>query len=581
MGVPAYNIETLGWVEPVAVGFYDGQEYKEFLKTSEDCDVVWDFLLYLEENYPGIKLYAHNAANKENKFVLHSLFKHNQVVKFEAGLAKLKWSETSIGFEDSYLVVTRHLESFCKAFGVEQKLQWDHNKTKNIWEMVESLDAFRAYLKRDCISLSNAMGEYCKTLLSEFNILPGLSMPLTSMRIFNRNFYDVKSIHSNEKFEDFIRLATYGGRNEVFKRHGTNIFFYDINSMYVSCYDTPVPIGEMGWIRPNLDEPSLVEAIVKVPQQMLGPLPYRYNIPNTGDWRLTFPIGTFKGWWDTRELKYAVDNYNVDVKLIRQLKCYDEQPILKEYGEKICELRDASNKDLGRIWKLLGVRLCGKFGQHRITREIRHITDIKLEEFDGWIPIDDQEVYHEKQIAKNGFRTPYIKPAINMRIRAEARIRHNKKLVEARNKGQLYYCNNDSIVVDVPMYVGTKPGELKYLDYALEAWFVRCNFYCYEGRFGEIKQKTSGYHDFPLGKHDFQELLLKGEDRINRFEGIGSWREALTPAGIKLAERSRSVMGGRAFENRIADGLLTRPIKLGMKKDGTIYTKDPKPEGQK
>jgi len=573
-GIPVYDIETLGWVNPVAVGFYSGEEYFEFFKTGEDHDVIWEFLCFLRDNFAGIKLYAHNAVHFDNKFILHTLTRHKEKVQFSAGIARLTWSAPDIDFEDSYLVIGRSLNNCCQAFSVPQKLQWDHDETQNPWEMMNRLDQFRAYLKRDCIALSEVMGKYCQTLIKEFGVTPSMTMSLTSAKIFDKCFYPVKKIDANEKFETFIRAATFGGRNEVFHRYGKGVYFYDIISMYVSCYDVPMPIGKMQWTTPDIDKPTLAEAIVKVPQMMIGPLPYRLVVPGTHDVRLVFPVGEFKGWWDTRELKKAARK-GVDIKLLRQLQA-DEEPILKNFGKKIMELRYKSeNVELSRIWKLHGVRLSGKFGQHRFVTETAHCLDI--DNFDGWVPIDDEEIYHERLVALNGRRSPYIKPAINMRVRAEARIRHNELLTHAKNRGTLYYCDNDSVICDIPMYTGKKAGQLNLIDHATEAWFIRPKFYGYENDMGHMRLKTSGYHDYKLTRHDFEQLLQGGEIAANCFKSVSHWKDSLTDAGVKLVSRSRSVRTSRDFENRIVNGLETEPIRLEMK-DGVVvapYIKSP------
>lgn len=566
MNIPVYDIETLGWVNPVAVGFYSGEDYFEFLKMADDHDPVWEFLQFIRENYPSIKLYAHNAVHFDNKFILQTLTQHKEKVAFNAGIARLTWDEPNIDFEDSFLVLGRSLNNCCKAFGIPQKLSWDHDQTQNPWEMRARLDEFRAYLKRDCISLSHAMGEYTKTLIDEFGVVPSMTMSLTSAKIFDKCFFPVKKIDANEQCEPFIRAATYGGRNEVFHRYGQGIYFYDIISMYVSCYDVPVPIGRLQWTVPDIDKPTLAEAIVKVPQMMIGPLPYRYNVPGTGDVRLIFPVGEFKGWWDTRELKKATKK-GVDVKLIRQLQA-DEEPILKPFGKKIMDLRYKSkNIELSRIWKLHGVRLSGKFGQHRFMTETAHCLDI--EDFNGWVPIDEQEIYHERLISLNGRRSPYIKPAVNMRIRAEARIRHNELLTHAKNRGTLYYCDNDSVICDIPMYTGKRAGQLQMIDHATEAWFVRPKFYGYENDMGHMRLKTSGYHDYKVTRYDFEKLLQGGEIAANHFKSISHWKDSLTEAGVRLVDRKRSVRTSRDFENRIVNGLETEPIRLEMH-DGEV-----------
>ena len=551
--IPVFDIEVIEWTEPIAVGFFDGTNYKEFLKVSEDFDVVWEFLSYLRDNYPGIKLYAHNATNFDNKFILNSLHQHGEKVRFIAGMGKIIWVDTDISFEDSYLLLGRSLSLLCKAFNVESKLEWEHSETVDIWEMQAKLDSFRAYLKRDCLALSEVLDAFCKELINKFGIVPSSTLALTSVKIFDKKFYPVKNIHSNEDNESFIRYATYGGRNEVYRRYGENLNLYDIRSMYLSCYDVPVPIGKLGWVRPNLDRGILAEAVVKVPKDsLIGPLPYRHK------GHLVFPVGEFKGWWDMRELKFST-SLGCDISITRQLDG-DEDTVLKEFGDTIFDLRsNCGNRDLSRIWNLLGLRLSGKFGQHRWRTEVKHISEI--EDFTGYYPIDESEVYHEASVYQNGHRSPYVKPAVNMRIRSEARIRHLEYLLEASKVGRVYYCDTDSVYTDVDMPLTSLPGGLQLMDYAQRAYFIQCKFYGYVDKLGNLKQRTAGYRDFKLWEVDFKGLL-EGQNIQQQFQTISNWRDILKRKGITLVDRYHPVSSLFSGRNRIVDGLDTQPIKL-------------------
>ena len=102
--VHTFDIETLGWTEPIAVGLFDGSNYKDFLKTTEDSDVIWTFLKYVQERYSKTTLHAHNSSNFDNKFILECLIRHNQTIDMNAGLGSLKWIEAKITFRDTYLL---------------------------------------------------------------------------------------------------------------------------------------------------------------------------------------------------------------------------------------------------------------------------------------------------------------------------------------------------------------------------------------------------------------------------------------------------------------------------------------------
>jgi len=545
--VPTFDIEAIEWVNPIAVGFYTGDEYYEFLKVNEECDVIWEFLKYVGQHFRGIKIYAHNAANYDNKFILDCLTKHWQEVRFAAGLGKLVWTEPNISFEDSYLLLGRNLATCCAAFDVPRKLDWKHDETKNPWEMQSNLDSFRAYLKRDCVSLSEVIDSFTKLLVESFNVTPSITLALTAIKAFDKRFYPMRRIAANEEFEIFTRAATYGGRNEVYKKYGENVYFYDVKRMFMSCYDTPVPVGKMHWTNPSIDRGTCAEATVKVPDMQVGPLPHRYQ------GRLIFPTGEFTDWWDMVELRNAVEKHKVDVKLLRQLEC-EEVSILKPFGEAIDELSEKANADLGRIWKLFGLRLSGKFGQHRLRTEIKHVRDLGKKEY---APIDKNEVYHEVTSTKNSSSSPYIKPAINMRIRAEARVRHLEKLLAA---GDIYYCDTDSIYTTQVQPVGDNVGDLKLVDFAVRAYFIGCKFYGYVDKYNLLKQKTAGYRDYQLTEFDLKRVL-KGEEIPCAFRRLGDWKGVIRGEGVQLVDRNFTYRLSE-FSNRIMGEAETSPIKL-------------------
>jgi hypothetical protein len=548
MGIPVFDIEAMEWVHPIAVGFTDGDTYFEFLKETPDTDVMWKFLEFVGKKFEGMSLFAHNAGNYDNRFILDSLVRHKQKIRLEAGLGRVVWLDKDVSFEDSLLVVGTSLATLCKAFGVPRKLSWDHSTTVNIWELGSRLDSFRTYLKRDVMSLSMAMDAYCRSLIQNFGITPSATLSLTAVKAFNKNFFPVSGIKANEAFEPYIRAATYGGRNEVYKRYGEGLYLYDIRSMYISCYNAPIPIGEMHWRKPSMEYGSLAEATVEVPKDKnIGPLPYKWY------GRLIFPVGKFTGWWDMVELRKA-ESEGAKISLLRQLDC-EELPVLKEFGDYVSHLRYSSTIELGRLWKLMGIRLSGKFGQHRWRTEIVHSDDI--EDFTGFTPMDASEVYHEKSVYLKGNKAPYVRPAVAMRIRAESRVRHLTFLL----KSDPYYCDTDSVYTTTQLPIGEAGGELQLTGLAKRAYFVRGKLYGYVDHNGNLKQRAAGFRDFRLTEYDFQQLLA-GKDIEYLTRPVGKWKAILNEQGVNLDEIPRKAKGGDSIENRITDGSVTHPICL-------------------
>ncbi|XLR65359.1 hypothetical protein S83_016031, partial [Arachis hypogaea] len=59
------------------------------------------------------------------------------------------------------------------------------------------------------------------------------------------------SISQASQVQDtFIRRGYYGGHSDVYKPHGENLFYYDVNSLYPFVMKTlPMPGGEPKWYR--------------------------------------------------------------------------------------------------------------------------------------------------------------------------------------------------------------------------------------------------------------------------------------------------------------------------------------------
>jgi hypothetical protein len=258
------------------------------------------------------------------------------------------------------------------------------------------------------------------------------------------------------------------------------------------------------------------------------------------------------------ELKNAVEKYGVDAELTRQLDC-EQAPVMKGFGEMIGKLSQESNAELGRIWKLFGLRLSGKFGQHRYRTEIKHIKDIKDQT--GWYPIDGSEIYHEALIYLDGHRSPFIKPAVNMRIRAEARVRHLNYLMKAASMGKIYYCDTDSVHADTEQETGKDLGQLRMIDYAVRAYYMGCKFYGYINRNDILRQKTAGFRDFQFSEYDMQRIVA-GEGIDRSFKVMGNWREQLQGRGVTLVDKPRTFQTKDFGTNRLVKGTETSPIIL-------------------
>lgn len=553
--IPTFDIEGINWVYPISIGFYDGYDYHDFLRKDEDDDIIWRFLTFVRQ-YKGIKLFAHCASRYDNLFILHALCEHKEPLSLEAGMAKLKWHGPDIVFEDSYLLAPMKLAKLNKMLGVEAKGEWNHEETVKPWEMGDKLSTFRTYQKTDCITLSESMSKLCGEVVKAFGVEPSMTLATTAVKTISKAFFDLNQVDNSEYVEEFVRAATYGARNEIYRRYGENIHHFDVHDMYTSCYDVPVPVSELRWAKPNLDTASVVEAHVKIPTDVyIGPLPVR-----TADRRLIFPNGELPlSWWDAREVRNAVEKFNADVIVRRQLEA-DELPVLTSFGSYMSSLRNGDSA-LSKYWKLFGVAPSGKFGQSRWRETTRHASAIK--DFTGAVPIDKNELYFRKIEYIKG-RSPYIKPALTMRIRAEARIRHLDYLLTAKQNGSIYYTDTDSVFCDheFPIIEKPKSGELAYLGKIDRGYFVRQKLYGMIIK-GALIQKSAGYSDLKLTEKNFRDLLEGGTVKFDRSD-ISNYRNVIMNGDLKLLETKRSISAA-FLPNRREIGKDSEPITLTRK----------------
>lgn len=547
VGIPVWDLESLNWVTPVAIGFYDGLTYKDFVLENEEDDILWRFLCYLRDHYAGIKLFAHFASKYDNKFVLATLRRHDEKVKLEAGFLRLRWVGPNILFEDSFSLCPMALEKMSRMFGVEEKGKWDHTKTKKPWEMPDQLPVFREYLKTDCMALSHALGRLCETLGTTFGHMPSISLATTAAKIFDKCFCSTKDIDPNIEFEGFIRAADYGGRNEVYKRYGESINLYDIHWMYISCYNVPVPIGKLRWIKPDIDRGTVAEATAKVPKDWyIGPLPVKKNR------KLIFPVGFLDHkWWDMYDIRNAAA-MGVDITIHRQL-CCEEEPALFGFGKFINSL-EGKGKDA--FWKAFGISLSGKFGQSRWRDSIKFVEEIK--DLRGCTPADDQEEYFTfKEYAGRG--APYIRPLIYIRVRTEARIRHLRLLLQAAKDGEIFYGDTDSVHTTSELPTGDGVGDLVHLGKAERGYYIRQKLYGLI-RGGRLDQKSAGYSDLKLSEEDFKNFLKDGHI-VTTISHLPSYRKILSGKEVALLYQGRKISGDLG-DNRIPVGNDTEPIVL-------------------
>lgn len=153
-----------------------------------------------------------------------------------------------------------------------------------------------------------------RLIYNEFrmNITKSMTISGLAMKIYTSNFINHKIYKVRGKIHDDIRIAFYGGRVDVFNPKGERLYQYDVNSLYPHSMLNDMPIGKPRFTNnPNLkDYFGFVFAEIKSPEYMFIPtLPHRDNN------KMFCPLGSWKGWYFSEELKQA-EEFGYEIKVL-------------------------------------------------------------------------------------------------------------------------------------------------------------------------------------------------------------------------------------------------------------------------
>ena len=267
--------------------------------------------------FDGIILMKHYAKHGD-KYTIKPLMRNNRlyelvVSKGEKGLKGKKGMKVVLRFRDSLHLLPSSLDTLaktlCPELGVKGSIKHDEVEVSNlVTKRAELLE----YMKQDIRLLGGVMQKAQDLYFNKFqvDVVDCLTLSALAMRIYRTIYYDPNSfpIHIPRRNEDtFIRRGYYGGHADVYIPHGTDLHYYDVNSLYPYIMKTfNMPGGKPVWYG-NLEGQELsqlygfIEAYVVCPSTITRPfLPYK----DSND-TLLFPTGKFVGVYYSEELKYA------------------------------------------------------------------------------------------------------------------------------------------------------------------------------------------------------------------------------------------------------------------------------------
>lgn len=369
---------------------------------------------------------------------------------------------TTIVFMDSMNYFRTSLKKLGESIGFKKLDMPDEKDPVEKWEDYcrQDVDVLRiAILSFIDFVKGNDLGNFQRTLASQ------------AFTAYRHRFMDVPIyIHDEEDALEMERLAYYGGRTECFKIGALyeKMYLLDVNSMYPAVMrDYEYPFKYYGHAE-NLDLNKLQEvlevfsAIAEVDVETEDPVyPLRFED------KLIFPVGKFKTYLTTPELKYALENNHI--KKIRRLYAYRKGKIFTRFVDELYSLRlkykQEGNEAYAYMLKILMNSLYGKFGQN--GRKWKTVMASEDEEFEEWIEVNVDtgekckfrkalnliQFLDTEEESFNSF------PAIAAHVTAYARMML-WRYIQIAGRKNVYYCDTDSLLVNEIGYRNLK----EYID---------------------------------------------------------------------------------------------------------------------
>ena len=365
-------------------------------------------------------VYAHNFSGFDGIFLLKHLLSYGKVepllhngriLCIKVKLNIVGYTNKTIIFKDSYLLLPLGLRNLCKAFNVtngkgyfpfnltnifykgllpELEL-WNNipanDYTKLIAEFMGKVWSFKdeaiKYCYLDCVSLHEVLVQFNELIYSHFkiNINTPLTLPALAMRIFKSQFMPKDTIYQLlSTVESDIRESYTRGAVDVYIPHNRisdffrsikplfrKLFWYDVNSLYPFIMaETPMPVGKPiafeGDIRKvEPDAFGFFYCKITSPEYIKHPILQR-RIKTSDGIRTVAGLGTWTGWIFSAEMDNAINNkFQFEILKGYQFK---KGNIFKDYVNTMYALRMEFPKGtpMNLVAKFLMNSLYGKFG---------------------------------------------------------------------------------------------------------------------------------------------------------------------------------------------------------------------------
>jgi hypothetical protein len=562
----------------------------------------YNFYIHNMGNFDVIYLYKilkeFNLHKKEEYYILKTSFRDDVMLKLSISIKVNKKKYIKINLIDSLNILNNNLKSLGKAFNVETKkglFPYNFVKKENlkyigsvpdfkfydniIWSTEERNENYKfyinlnniyknndwdlrketiIYLECDLLCLLEVLEKFNSSLFINHNIQMTECLTISRIALSKYLKYYLKDhklplINKLQHF-NFINYGYYGGITEVYKPFGTNLKYYDVNSLYPFASLNSMPgincvyIENINGDGLNLSELfGFFHAEVKTNNNLyLGLLPIKTNLG------LILPNGEFEGIWSSEELKLA-QKYGYEIKVIKGYNFNKVENVFTKYVAEVYELKSNTEGVEKVINKSLLNNLLGRFGMNIIkaitknvkkdefdyilsTREVKSFHEITKNDFlVTFLPLIDEQICLEHgldyikvlnkdnnvNIEKNVDVYHDVSIVISAMVLSYARIFMNRiKLQILEMGGKIYYSDTDSLVTNIDLnninsnLIGKGIGQFK-LEYLIkEGYFISNKTYCLVKYDGKVIIKTKGIYNTSLTLEDFKKMYNQSENVI-------------------------------------------------------------------
>ena len=509
------DIEANNWIDFNIIGLYYKENNEEKYFSFNDLD---DYLNFVVKNLKGYRIYFHNGGRYDFLFLFDKLLKYGEltIINKDSGLIalilNLKNKKGKIEFVDSYLLLPSSLDKLSKIYNTSvKKFEVDFNKNYSSDD-----NEINLHLKNDCIILYEIIEQVYK--IDGFLKFTIASQSITT---FKDKFFDGYFWNAPNKFDDLIRkYFYYGGRVEVYKCYGKNLFYYDVNSLYpfVMLQKMPVgiPIKTKKYVTDKIGFYK-VKFLEKY-ESYISPLIFRTE--KSGNYFVNANINDVF-YLSNLEVEYFI-NKKIKIEIVWGYYFKHSDYVFNDYVNYYYKIKSETKNETERFLAKLKLNsLYGKFGQKTFGKNIEEIND---NNFDS--PIYDETlglvlVERKRNVT---FRGVYIASYITSLARF-----YHFKLMEQIGFENIFYCDTDSIITNKKLgddLINNEIGKLKLEAEIKEGVFLLPKTYAYIDKNGKEVVKCKGMNEITF--NELKSLLFNDKKFIQKtFEKILGFKESL------------------------------------------------------